>query len=309
MAGAQRIVDGSGAVPQCQSERSLVDGDQPVLADAPMARLKPAKLGAALFLGSAVAVAAYRRGSLTKSGAGAATLIGAATFLAGGPRWSGLLLSFFGSSSLLSRLETRSPSGGKIAAMNERGSRRDAVQAAANGGVAAAAAAAHLAWPAAPAAAAFAGAIAAANADTWATEIGGLSRLPPRDIVSGYAVAAGSSGGVTPAGLAGALAGSALVGALSGLLQRSSSPARRALVVLLSGLTGSLVDSVAGSLLQGSYVCPSCKKITERRVHSCGRTTQLVKGRAWCTNDLVNLMGTLSGALLSAILTAISGDD
>ena len=164
--------------------------------DARLTRPTPARLGAALCLGSAVAVAAYRRGSLTKSGAGAATLIGTVTFLAGGPRWSGLLLSFFASSSVLSRLEARAPSGGKIAEMNERGSRRDAVQAAANGGIAAAAAAAYIAKPTAVAAAAYAGAIAAANADTWATEIGGFSRLPPRDIVSGYAVAAGSWAGL-----------------------------------------------------------------------------------------------------------------
>ena len=61
--------------------------------------VQPATLGAALGLSGAVALFAFRRGSLTRSGAAGAVLVGAATYVAGGARWSALLLSFFSSSS------------------------------------------------------------------------------------------------------------------------------------------------------------------------------------------------------------------
>lgn len=182
-------------------------------------------VAAALTLSATIAAAGYRRRALSGSGTVGAMLVGTATYLAGGPRWSVLLLGFFGSSSALSRLEGRSAGGRSIAAMAERGSRRDLVQALANGGVATLAAlgrlrSSHPAW-----AAAYAGALAAANADTWATEIGGLSHSPPRHILTNAPVEPGTSGGVTAAGLGGAAAGSALIGALAAITQGGPSSA------------------------------------------------------------------------------------
>lgn len=174
-------------------------------------------VAAALTLSGTIAAVGYRRRALSGSGTVGAMLVGTATYLAGGPRWSVLLLGFFGSSSALSRLEGRSADGRSIAAMAERGSRRDLVQALANGGVATLAALCRLRFSHPAWAAAYAGALAAANADTWATEIGGLSRTPPRHILTNAPVEPGTSGGVTAAGLGGAVAGSVLIGALSAL--------------------------------------------------------------------------------------------
>src|SRR3989304_8476288 len=91
---------------------------------------------ARLLLGLALAVligfAAYRRGSLSKSGVVGAILIGATIFGLGGWAWGILLIVFFVSSSALSHFkESRKAS---LAEKFSKGHERDLAQALANGG-------------------------------------------------------------------------------------------------------------------------------------------------------------------------------
>ena len=190
---------------------------------------------------------------LTPAGAAAALVVGTATAWGTGWRGFGLLLAFFVSGSLLTK----------------GGGRRTARQVVANGGVAAAAALLG-SWPA------FAGAIAAAAADTWATEIGAHSRTPPRLITTGTPVPAGANGGVTLLGTAGGVCGAAVIGALFWLL--GPHPGRGAVVVAGAGVFGMLFDSLLGATLQGP----------EDR---------------WLDNNAVNLAMTLAGAAIAAALT------
>src|SRR5205823_13504698 len=110
------------------------------------------------------------------------------------------------------------------------------------------------------------GALATVNADTWATEVGMLSRRPPRLVTTLRRVPAGPSGGVTPLGTLAGLLGAGLVGAGAALRAPSLAPGRsgrsgrfgilgRAIV---AGVSGSLGDSLLGATLQAPYRCPAC---------------------------------------------------
>src|SRR4051812_23449019 len=155
----------------------------------------------AVALGGLIAGLGWRRGALSADGAVAATAVGAATFGFGGLPASLALIAFFVSGSALSR--RRAVADEVTAAKSHR---RDAVQVLANGGVAALALAlAGAGWR--PGKAAALGALAAAAADTWASEIGVRSSSPPRSILTGEIVRPGDSGGVTPLGWLAAGAG------------------------------------------------------------------------------------------------------
>ena len=147
------------------------------------------RLLAGIGLAALVSWAARRGRALSVSGAWAALAIGSLTFGVGGVVPAALLLVFFISSSLLSRLGSARKAA--VAAAFDKGGERDAGQVLANGALAAVAAVAYgwtsdLGWLAA-----VAGSLAAANADTWATELGVLARTWPRRIVDGRTVEPG----------------------------------------------------------------------------------------------------------------------
>ena len=162
-----------------------------------------------------------------------------------------LLLALFVSGSLLTRGAEK---------------RRNARQVIANGGVAALAAlAGGWVW--------FAGAIAAANADTWATEIGSHSRSLPRLITTGARVPAGTDGGMTLLGTVGGIAGAAFIAGVSLFLDRRG---RGAVMITVAGVFGMLLDSLLGATVQGKV--------------------------RWMDNDAVNLAATLAGAVCAGLL-------
>jgi uncharacterized protein (TIGR00297 family) len=259
-----------------------------------------------LFLSGAIGLLAERRGSLTRSGALGAVLTGTTIFGFGGLAWGLTLIYFFVSSTLLSHFKEREKSA--IAADKfSKGSRRDLAQALANAGVASAAALAYGLRRDASAAllAAFVGALATANGDTWATEVGTLSKASPRLITSGQPVAPGTSGGVTLLGTGAALAGAASVGLVAEALGAGKGTplrGRLTLLGLIGGMAGTLTDSVIGAKAQAMYWCPRCEKETERRVHRCGQQTEHLRGWRWLDNDGVNFISTAAGAAVAALL-------
>jgi uncharacterized protein (TIGR00297 family) len=262
-----------------------------------------------LFLGVLIGVLAWRAGTLKRSGAWAAALCGGLIFGLGGLPWAVLLLTFFISSSALSRAFTR-----RKAALSEKfskGSQRDWGQVAANGGLGALLAIAHAlfpgeVWPWI----AFAGAMAAVNADTWATELGVLNPTPPRLITNGQVVEQGTSGGVSLLGSLASLGGAALIALLTLIFSPFASGNALVLLIVptLGGLCGSFFDSLLGATVQAIFYCPACQKETERfPQHLCGTETTQVRGWSWLNNDMVNFIASMVGALIAVGFWLLSG--
>lgn len=204
-----------------------------------------------------------------------------------------MLLVFFAAATGASRFrqETKSRTAGSVLAKTGA---RDAVQVLANGG-GFAVGAFLLAVTAEPVWAVFAlGCLAAASADTWATEIGLLSTRPPRSIVTWRPVPAGYSGGVTLAGTAAGVLG-ALIVAIVGMLAAVGVPPGSALA---GGIAGMLIDSLFGATVQEHRWCSACGHTTERRVHSCGSPTTRVRGIPGLGNDAVNAVATVLGGAI-----------
>lgn len=262
------------------------------------ARKKRLLLG--LFFSSGVALFAYRRRSLNRSGVAGAVISGTTIFGMGGWSWGLSLIYFFVSSSLLSHFRERDKASA-AADKFSKGSQRDITQAAANGGLATLFALIYglARTPRARrlARAGFTGALATANADTWATELGVLSASTPRLITTGKPVAPGTSGGITLLGNAASAAGAFTLGVFFWLIQAGRrSLAKLPLTALLSGTAGSLFDSLLGATVQAMYYCPACQVETERRVHRCGTSTLPLRGIPWMNNDVVNFLATGFGA-------------
>ena len=255
------------------------------------------RIAAGVVLAAVIAFAARSSRALTTNGAIAAMLVGA-TSVASGWSWGALLLAFFISSSALSRIgidiKRRRTSG-----IAEKGGERDAVQVLANGGVFAIAALGAVVSPWDGWRALAGGALAAATADTWATEIGTLGGSRPRLITTWRAVPTGTSGAVTGMGTLGMVLGSAF---LALCMVAVAWPRHVILPAFAGGIVGAVTDSLAGATVQARRRCASCDALTERVVHSCGTPTVPAGGVSWVSNDAVNALCTAMGAASALVV-------
>lgn len=216
---------------------------------------------------------------------------------AAGWRWAAVLIAYFVASSLLTRLGAAEKVARARSVLPEH-PERSALQVVANGGLFTVAVfvgelAGEPLWLLAGL-----GALAAAAADTWATEIGLLRGGIPRSILSGRALPPGASGGVTLTGTAASVIAAALV-ATVGTLFLGSHVFLTSLVI--AGVGGALVDSILGATLQSKRWCEQCRTWTERRVHTCQYRTRHARGVRWMTNDTVNFLATVAGAGLALV--------
>jgi uncharacterized protein (TIGR00297 family) len=255
------------------------------------------RVTAGVALAAVIAMAARAARALTTDGAIAATLVGAAS-IAAGWSWGALLLAFFLSSSALSRIGVDIKQR-RTSSIVEKGGERDAVQVLANAGVFALAAVGSLVLPWDGWMAMGGGALAAATADTWATEIGTLSNADPRLLITWRAVPPGTSGAVTVAGTLGMVLGSAF---LTLCMAVAVWPRHVTLAAFTGGLLGALSDSLAGATVQSRRRCASCDAFTERAIHSCGAHTTRAGGASWMSNDAVNFLCSVVGASAALIV-------
>jgi uncharacterized protein (TIGR00297 family) len=237
----------------------------------------------------AIALLAYNLRALSISGAFAAALVGFCHAGFASAMGAVALLTFFGTSTLLSRLGKKH----KAALHFEKGHQRDAGQVFANGGIAALCAVFSY-WHPSVFLPAMLGALAAANADTWATEIGSLLGGKPRRITNFKPTSPGESGAISVPGTLAALVGALLLGIVAFSFGQ---PIKTLLTVTCGGFLGALADSLLGATLQVQYEDPVTKKRIEQ---PSGPRIQGIPGFG---NDVVNLLATLIGALVAFSLT------
>jgi uncharacterized protein (TIGR00297 family) len=253
------------------------------------------------FVGSVfIAGAAYLKRSLSRSGMIAAVLLGTFMYMFGDIRWYGLLIAFFVSSSLLSHRKKAAKQ--EVEKQFAKTGTRDWLQVAANGGLGLVAViGAFFAGGVDVWYTFYIGVLAAVTSDTWATEIGVLSKRKPRHIFTWRKVEPGTSGGISRLGLLASLAGGIFIGGMAVLFiwfMQAEIPLRYITAGVLGGVAGSLVDSAIGAAWQQMYRCEICSKETERKIH-CDHPTYVIKGCAWCTNDVVNFLASLVGGVVA----------
>jgi len=182
---------------------------------------------------------------------------------------------------------------------------RDIEQAIANVGVAGGLTLVYYFYPHPEVMAAFLGALAAPTADTWASELGTISRQTPRLITTFRPVTAGTSGGVTVTGTLAGVCGSLFIAFVGSILllagDADSSFFRLFLAGSLGGVAGLMSDSLLGATIQASYRDNANGQLTERPADRQGRPNTLVKGIRWFDNEWVNASCCLVGAGLAAL--------
>ncbi|MFC5713379.1 DUF92 domain-containing protein [Thalassorhabdus alkalitolerans] len=242
-------------------------------------------------------ILAYRLKALTRGGAAAALCIG--ILIALGFELAGLFILglFFVTSTMWSKWKRNGED-----EINEKGGQRDGGQVLANGGTAAFFALLYLFVPSTLWVYGFAGALAAAASDTWASEIGGKAKGKPIHIKTRKKVPKGTSGAVSPQGTLASLLGSAMIGITTAFLFPGEGPYWMMVVIIATaGFFGNIIDTLAGALIQVEYKCAACGLRTERTHHCNGRTVQ-VKGWRSMNNETVNFLCTIFGAVSSAAL-------
>jgi uncharacterized protein (TIGR00297 family) len=120
----------------------------------------------------------------------------------------------------------------------------------------------------------FIGAIATATADTLASEIGVLDHHP-RLITTFQKVDPGTNGAISPLGTGIAVLGAAIIGLAAFFLGVLSDFLPAIVVSVVSGTAGCFADSILGALFEN---------------------------QGWLTNEHVNLMATIVGALIGILL-------
>lgn len=247
-----------------------------------------------------LAYSAYRAKSLSVSGTFGAIFMGSIIFSIGGLFWMIPMAVFFVLSSLLSKIGKSRKSQASL--MAEKHDVRDIYQVYANAGVGFICAIIFYFTQNDIFYFTYLASLAAATADTWATEFGTLLGKHPRKITNFKKCLPGESGGITIPGSIASLMGAASIG-LSGYFLSEKIGLIVLILIILAGFFGSLMDSLLGATIQAQYKCPKCQKITEKLSHCSGIATELHKGLRWINNDFVNLMCTLCGAELMYLVS------
>lgn len=147
----------------------------------------------------------------------------------------------------------------------------------------------------------FSSSLAEATADTWSGVFGIMSKKEPVSIVTFTKVPRGLSGGITILGLLSGLLGSFLVASLHSLIFSAS--IRDILIIASSGFLGSVIDSLLGATVQ-EHFRDSSGLLTEKEEEN-GIKYERVRGIPGFNNDSVNFFSGILSLSLSLLLSML----
>ncbi|MEM3832142.1 MAG: DUF92 domain-containing protein [Thermoprotei archaeon] len=249
-----------------------------------------------------LAIVSYKYRFLTNTGLLTATIIGIMLTLFGDIRWFFLVLFFFLCCSIVTKY--RKEYKHSIGIADPEGA-RDWKNVLANGGIPVIYAILESFIKGDIIAVGFIGAIAIATADTTATEIGVLSKTPPRLITNlSKNVPPGYSGGISLLGTLASILGGLSIGVISALFNLiQMQPMQIIILASLTGLLGSLLDSLLGAKLEAKYWCEKCHTYSKYYMHSkCGSIAKHDSGYKFINNHVVNLLSITMGSIIAMII-------
>lgn len=154
---------------------------------------------------------------------------------------------------------------------------------------------------------------ATATGDTWASELGVLSKSQPRLITSLFlkAVPPGTNGGMSLSGTLASVAGGIFIGLIYYVYDLMFNYSQRSqlsviLFSMICGLIGSIVDSLLGATVQATYYSKT-RKCIAKSLRKASPDDDIVKvaGINLLSNEAVNFFSILITMALSVLLANI----
>lgn len=251
-----------------------------------------------LSISALIAGLAYLKKSLDKSGVIAAALFGTIIYTFGGFLVWGSLIFFFISSSLITKLNENNDQ------KHTKG--RNYIQVIANSLVVTLFTILYYIYQSEIFLLAAVVAISTSNSDTWASEIGAMSKGKTFYILNFKVAPKGVSGAISGLGTFASLVGALFIGVVFvGLYAINHTITLNqafyfGFVITLCGFLGNLIDSYLGGLIQAKYRGLETGTYTEKRWLPNEKVV-LASGLALITNDMVNLLSALAASILTVI--------
>lgn len=253
-----------------------------------------------------IAYTAYLKKSLTVDGSIGAVLLGSLIYITTSFFGVGIMIVFFISASLLSSFKKQAKEG--VAKQFEKTGCRDIFQVFANGGIGLLFSILYYKTQNVSYLIALAISYAAANADTWSTELGVLNKRSPISLRTLKPVDKGTSGAVSLLGTISGLAGASLIGLFSilglKLANFNVDYLKCFITISFGGFAGSIIDSILGATVQGIYYSKDQEKETEKKMED-GKQNDLIRGYSFIDNDVVNFVSILLSSLIGLFVNIV----
>lgn len=256
-----------------------------------------------LLFNGIIAYSAFKARSLSKSGTIGAIILGTGIFVTSGIYGLTLLILFFMTSSFFSHFKKSRKK--EVAKQFDKTGKRDVLQVLANGGIGLIFSILYFFTNEAIFLIALATSFAAANADTWSTELGVLNNRMPISLRTFKRVTKGTSGAISLIGTLSGLLGSAFIAISFVILIKiiklknlGVNTIEAFILITLGGFLGGIVDSFLGATVQGIYYSDEVGKETERKIYN-GTPARLIRGFKFINNDLVNFISISIASFLS----------